>query len=117
MVALLKMPSNRISAVHGQDDRRVFPRKEVHAIADTTRMDNSLDALRFPRMTLHLRDVSAGGLSAISPTPLQKGERLSIYLPVNGNSGGWDAMGRVLRCEPSTMGYRVAMEFDPMMAA
>jgi hypothetical protein len=30
---------------------------------------------------------------------------------------GWDAVGRVLRCDPSGLGYRVAVEFDPLPAA
>jgi hypothetical protein len=68
-------------------------------------------------MTLHLRDVSVGGLSAISPTELQEGEQLAVFVPRNGIQGGWDAIGRVVRCEPSTMGYRVAMEFASLPAA
>lgn len=111
------MPPQRAAAVHRHDDRRVFPRKEVHAVANGMRMDNTLDARRFPRLTLHLRDVSVGGLSAISPTPLSQGERLNVVVPRNGMAGGWDAMGRVIRCEPSVMGYRVALEFDALPAA
>jgi hypothetical protein len=116
MVALLKMP-NRISASHGQDDRRIFPRKEVHSTADGRRIDNTIDARRFPQLTLHLRDLSMGGLSAISPAPLERGERLTVAFPGQGNHGGWDTMGRVIRCEPSFMGYRVALEFDSLLAA
>jgi hypothetical protein len=116
MVALLKMPP-RISAVHGQDDRRMFPRKEVHTSADGRRMDNTIEARQFPQLTLHLRDLSLGGLSAISPTPLAKGEKLVVFFPKQGEMGGWDAMGRVVRCDQSTLGYRVALEFDPLLAA
>jgi hypothetical protein len=115
MVALLKMP-NRISA-DPQDDRRMFIRKEVHTSAEGRRIDNSLEARQNPQLTLHLRDLSLGGLSAISPAPLQCGERVAVYFPRQGNMGGWDALGRVLRCHPSTLGYRVAMEFDPLPAA
>lgn len=116
MVALLKMPP-RVSADHGQDDRRLFPRKEVNKSAAGRRVDNTLDARQFPNLTLHLRDLSLGGLSAISPAPLAKGEKLIVFFPKEGNFGGWDAMGRVIRCEPSTLGYRVAMEFDPIPMA
>jgi hypothetical protein len=116
MVALLKMP-NRISADTTQDNRRMFPRKEVNASASGQRMDNTIEARQFPQMTLHLRDLSMGGLSAISPTPLAKGEKLAVFFPRQGDFGGWDAMGRVVRCEQSTLGYRVAMEFDPLLAA
>ena len=92
-------------------------RKEVHSTADTTRMDNSLDARRFPG----LRCISATYLpvdcQASAPLPSKPGNGLAVYLPRNGNGGGWDATGRVVRCEPSVMGFRVALEFDPLMAA
>jgi hypothetical protein len=31
--------------------------------------------------------------------------------------GGWHAAGRVIRCMPSALGYRVAVEFDPIPMA
>ncbi len=80
-------------------------------------MDNTIEARQYPQLTLHLRDVSFGGLSAISPTPLAQGEQLAVFFPRNGNVGGWDTLGRVVRCEPSTLGYRVALEFDSLLAA
>ncbi|HZL36886.1 MAG TPA: PilZ domain-containing protein [Tepidisphaeraceae bacterium] len=116
MVALLKMP-NRISAQKSNEERRIFPRKDMAVPAPSRRVDNTLQARQNPALTLYLRDLSLGGLSAISPLPLEQGERLNVFFPRQGNLGGWDALGRVLRCEPSTMGYRVAMEFDPLPAA
>jgi hypothetical protein len=80
-------------------------------------MDNTIQARQFPQLTLHLRDLSMGGLSAISPTPLAAGEKLAVFFPRQGDFGGWDATGRVIRCEPSIMGFRVAMEFEPLLAA
>ncbi len=56
-------------------------------------------------------------LSAITQTPLEKGERVSVFFPPQGINRGWDAYGKVIRCDASTMGYRVAMEFDPLPAA
>lgn len=115
MVALLKMP--RKFAVAAAEDRRIFPRRQVNAHVKASRVDHTLAALRDPRVTLELRDVSLGGLSAISPTPLEQGERLSVQFPPTGTMGGWGAVGRVLRCVPSAFGYRVAVEFDPLPAA
>ena len=46
-----------------------------------------------------------------------KGEKLVVFFPQQGEMGGWDAMGRVVRCDQSTLGYRVALEFDPLLAA
>lgn len=118
MVALLKSPL-RIGPDLGQEgqERRMFPRKEIHARVEGRRVDHTIEARRDPQLTLALRDLSFGGLSAISPTPLNKGERLTVFFPPHGALRGWDAFGRVLRCEPSSFGYRVAVEFDPLPAA
>lgn len=71
-------------------------------------------------MMLALRDVSLGGLSAISDMPLNRGEKLAVTFA--GNGGGtalhaWDASGKVIRCEPSSLGFRIAVEFDALPAA
>jgi hypothetical protein len=123
MVALLKMPM-RIGAKDAQNaqgaqgaERRIFPRKEVHAAVEGVRVDHSIEARRTPKFNLNLRDLSYGGMSAISPLPLLCGERLSMIFPPLGLNSGWDASGRVLRCEPSAMGYRIAVEFELQAAA
>jgi hypothetical protein len=115
MVALLKMPRPYRGPV--RIDRRTFPRKEVHAELEVARIDNTLDALKTPKVTLYLRDLSLGGMSAISPLPLQQGERLALHFPRTETYGGWDAVGHVRRCVQSALGYRVAVEFDPLPAA
>lgn len=116
MVAMLKMPSSGITQEQWAE-RRLFPRKEVHVHVEGKRMDHSLPAYRQPHLSLALRDLSMGGLSAISQTPLQRGERLSVFFPPQGPNRGWDAYGRVIRCEQSSLGYRVAVEFDALPAA
>jgi hypothetical protein len=122
MVALLRMPnpyridSARSSATSGAE-RRLFPRKELHTRVEGRRVDHTIPAHRQPQLSLALRDLSLGGLSAISQTPLDRGERLTVFFPPQGTQRGWDAYGRVLRCEPSGFGYRVAVEFDPLPAA
>ena len=115
MVALLKMP--RQSRGRAPVDRRVFPRKEVHALLHAGRIDNTIEARQSPKLTLYLRDLSFGGMSAISPMPLEQGERLSLHFPRTESHGGWNAIGHVRRCAQSALGYRVAVEFDPLPAA
>ena len=118
MVALLQKPSTmRIGPEATGAERRMFPRKEVHTRVESKRLDHSIDALRRPHLSLALRDLSLGGLSAICQLPVGKGERVSVFFPPQGASRGWDAYGRVLRCEPSGLGYRVAVEFDALPAA
>ena len=133
MVALLKMPSpirlvtdevntdssdtDGSAAADRQDERRVFPRKECRTRVKGKRLDHTLPALQQPVLNLALRDLSLGGLSAVSGIPLERGERVTVFFPPQGIRRGWDACGRVLRCEPSALGYRVALEFDPLPAA
>jgi len=115
MAALLKMPNRQIAPKSAE--RRIFPRREVHARVEGKRLDYTLDALKRPHLSLSLRDLSVGGLSALSDTPIDAGERVSLFFPPHGPMRGWDAYGRVVRCEASTFGYRVAVEFDTLPAA
>lgn len=115
MVALLKMPS-RFTGTR-PSDRRVFPRKACHSRIEGKRLDHTVDACRQPHVSLAMRDFSLGGLSAISDTALEAGERISVFFPPQGSMRGWDAYGRIVRCEKSTMGYRIAVEFDRLPAA
>jgi hypothetical protein len=119
MVAMLKMPGSLKLPTEPANgpDRRVFPRKELSANVQGVRIDHTIPAHRQPTLYMTLRDISVGGCSAISPTELEAGERLSIVFPPESGRVGWDAYGRVVRCEPSTMGYRVALEFDLLQAA
>jgi hypothetical protein len=98
-------------------ERRVFPRKETQARVQGKRLDHTIPARREPYLNLSLRDVSAGGLSAISQTPVESGERVNVFFPPMGIQRGWDASGRVIRCTPSNFGYRIAVEFDPVSMA
>ena len=43
--------------------------------------------------------------------------QLAVTFPGNGAAHAWDATGRVLRCDASSLGYRIAVEFDPLYAA
>jgi len=118
MIALLKMPdASDAAAVARGLERRNFPRKEVKLQVQGRRLDHTLPALRQPVLTMSLRDVSAGGMCALSDTPIEAGEHLSVFVESPNIFGGWDAYGRVIRCSPSGAGYRVAIEFDRLPAA
>lgn len=121
MSAALKMPGfMRLVTDEEQAtgaDRRIFPRKEMQARVQGKRLDHTIPARREPFLNLSLRDMSIGGLAAISQTPVQSGERVSVFFPPQGVQRGWDAYGRVIRCQPSTFGYRIAVEFDPIPLA
>jgi len=98
-------------------DRRMFPRKVWRASVEARRLDHSIPARQQPQVTLELRDLSVGGLSAIAPLPLARGERVAVFFPGEGIQRGWNACGQVVRCEPTALGYRVALQFDPLPTA
>ncbi len=113
MVALLKSSA----ALNNSAERRIFPRKEIQARLEGRRLDHSPPARQQPQISLSLRDLSLGGLSAFSEYPLGCGERVAVFFPPQGANRGWDAYGRILRCDQSSLGYRVAVEFDPLPMA
>jgi hypothetical protein len=98
-------------------ERRVFARKQVEARVQGKRMDHSIEARRQPFLSLQLRDVSVGGVGAISQSPVNPGERIGVYFPPEGTKRGWDAYGRVIRCDPGNFGYRIAVEFEAIPLA
>ena len=134
MVALLKMP-NRMrlvpsepdyaaadlmgsdAAAAGGPERRMFPRKALSLTIEGRRIDHAVAARQHPQLCLALRDLSVGGLSALVDVPVIAGERLSVSFPPQGLNRGWEAFGRVIRCQPSGAGYRIAVEFDALPAA
>ncbi|HEY8665700.1 MAG TPA: PilZ domain-containing protein [Tepidisphaeraceae bacterium] len=115
MVALLKMPRSITEATGAE--RRIFPRRDIQARVNGRRLDHTLPALQMPHLKLELRDLSMGGLSATSDHPLEAGERISVIFPEMDMRRGWDATGHVIRCQPSALGYRVAVAFDPLPMA
>ena len=98
-------------------ERRIFPRREVTMTVAGTRLDHSIPARRQPALAMDVRDLSVGGLSALTETPLMPGELIAVTFPAEGLKMGWNACGRVIRCSPSALGYRVAVEFDMLPAA
>lgn len=115
MVALLKMPS--VPSPRKGIERRLFVRREVHLTVMGRRLDLPILSRRFPTLRMHLRDLSVGGASALVDEPLNEGERLTLTLPAGDDTPSWDACGRILRCEPSSTEYRIAIAFDPLPAA
>jgi hypothetical protein len=96
----------------------MFPRKEINVRVEGRRLDHSIDARQQPQLSLMLRDVSLGGLAAHSDRPVHRGEQVSVFFPPQGPARGWDAYGRIIRCDPAPSGgYRLAVAFDPLPAA
>jgi len=113
----LKMPGVGRFANSSNSNRRIFERTPANGQVLGHRIDHTISARQNPRLNLQLNDVSIGGLAALSDEPLAPGERLCVTFPRRGLAPGWNASGRIIRCEPSATGYRVAIEFDRLLAA
>lgn len=98
-------------------ERRMFIRIPSPQTVEGKRLDHTLPALRNPFIKLQLRDLSLGGMSALSDAPIAEGEHLALTFPRRPGRPGWNAYGHVVRCDPSATGYRVAVEFDRLPAA
>ncbi len=98
-------------------ERRIFGRARAHTKAEAKRLDHTIPARRQPRLQLHVKDVSVGGLCALTDQPVAEGEQIAVQFDPRAGLPNWSAYGHVVRCEPSAVGYRVAVEFDPRPAA
>src|SRR6478672_11689688 len=82
MVALLKMPFGHAAA--RDDERRMFPRREYHNRVQGCRLDHTIQARQQPYLSLAMRDLSAGGLSATTHARLDLGEQIAVFFPQQG---------------------------------
>ena len=79
----------RRAEARAASERRLFPRRETTQTVTGRRLDHSVVARRQPVLSLNLRDVSLGGLSARTETPLAPGERIAVSFPREGLRMGW----------------------------
>lgn len=98
-------------------ERRIFGRRRVNVTADARRLDHTVAARREPRVKLMVKDLSLGGLAAVSSTKVECGEFVGVTFPPELGQRGWNAFGRVIRCEAGDEGYHVAVEFEALPAA
>jgi len=99
-------------------ERRRQPRLRLRLRAEARRLDNTLLAHRAPRLSLTINDVSNGGLSALSRSPVEVGERLAVaFPPGSGAPLSGRVLGKVIRCRATAQGWRLAMRFDLTPAA
>jgi hypothetical protein len=117
MVAMVQQPPMMRLVEADPRERRRSPRREVRTMALMTRLDHALAALQNPRLIVAMRDLSDGGMAAISGVPIDAGERVSVRVVPDGATQGWTAAGRVVRCDQSGLAYRVAIAFDPVAMA
>lgn len=108
-------------------DRRRCDRHDLGGCVTAVRRDHDMRILRRPVCSLRLRNLSDGGIGAISDIPLAPDERVSVYFQPHGADSGFELVGHVVRCQPlragrsesdlPVTGYEIGLRFDPATAA
>jgi len=62
--------------------------------------------------TLHMTDISRGGIGAVSDRPFYPGQRILLCLPLSAGGGRRRIYATITRCRQGDEGYRIGMEFD-----
>jgi hypothetical protein len=65
-----------------------------------------------PVETLHMTDISRGGMGCYADRPFYPGQRIVLCLPLSGQQGRRNVYATVVRCRQGDDGYRVGLEFD-----
>ena len=62
--------------------------------------------------TLHMVDISRGGMGALTDRCLYPGQRIVLCLPLHPDGGRRNMYATVVRCQKTKDGFRVGLEFD-----
>lgn len=62
--------------------------------------------------SLHMRDISRGGLGAYSTRPHYPGQRIVLNLPIPAGGGRRNVYATIVRCRQDDEGYSVGFAFD-----
>ncbi len=102
MLGLFETSSQTIK----HDDRRMFVRRPAYGQVDAIVTKNH------EPIHVELRDISVAGASGLTVRPVNRGESITMCFPPEGRERGFNSRGKIVRCEPSATGYRIAVQFD-----
>ena len=92
-------------------ERRQFSRSAVEVPATAVRRSTPLEDQRHV-ISLHVLNVSRGGLGALASDPLEEKESVVVFFPPMGPRKGRDTRGQVVRCVEESDRYAVGIAFD-----
>ena len=98
-------------ASRDEPERRKFSRSDAEVPATAVRRSTPLEDQRHV-VSLHVRNVSRGGLGALASDPLEEKESVVVFFPPMGPRKGRDTRGRVVRCVEQGERYAVGIAFD-----
>lgn len=91
------------------DERRLFPRRPIYGSI------NGLVTSNHQPIQLELRDWSVSGVGGYTNRMIHRGASVTLSFPPDGFKKGFNARGKVVRCEPSATGYRIGIQFDHLL--
>ncbi|MDY7011610.1 MAG: PilZ domain-containing protein [Planctomycetota bacterium] len=91
-------------------DRRRYPRTHLHMMLHGVRLDPDGGDVQ---NTLHMVDISRGGMGVVSDHWLYPGQRIVVSIPLHPEGGQNNLNATVVRCQKVEEGYRTGLEFDP----
>jgi c-di-GMP-binding flagellar brake protein YcgR len=118
---MLKIMTEGESPDPSGEDRREYPRRDVHLNAEAMRLGNTINAHRNISLRLSVEDISDGGMGATADRELEPGERIAVYFPSHMGQHVYDLYGRVIRCDrreidSEKVAYRIGLMFDALAA-
>ena len=93
----------------GPTERRRHPRTQLQMTLRCIRLDPDCGEVTD---TLHMLDISRGGMGAVCDRAFYPGQRIVLCVPLTEKSGRRNIYATVIRCRQSQEGYAVGMEFD-----
>ena len=98
-------------------ERRIDHRKPIQGRVTALMTMTEEEPRRNRICSLELRDVSEGGLGAVSGDELPKGATMTVFFPPHGPERGFDMYGKVAWCRPADDGFEIGLELARQKSA
>ena len=90
-------------------ERRRYQRTQVQMAVNCVRLDrDGGDVVD----TIHIVDISQGGMGAVSDRAFYPGQRVVLELPLTADGGRRNIHATIVRCRHRNEGFRVGLQFD-----
>lgn len=94
-----------------EKERRRFRRYVVPMHVVAVRRDSQSPTKKPRTVCLHVKDISRGGLCVVQGEKVSCDDELMLFIPPQGDRGGQNVRGRVLRCDRIETHYLVGIAF------
>lgn len=98
-------------------ERRDTDRKSISGRVTVIEAWGEAESQQNKIASLTLKDISDGGLGAISQEPIPLKTRVTVFIPPHGPERGYDLYGQVVWCARGDKGYEVGVKLDQQITA